>query len=133
MPSQIQDRAGFIVEKRAKLRKHNNLRRSYQALGKLEEATIHSQLSIDAQRNFYLSYKQLYPHDVFINNQFAQVYYLCLARHLDYVSDPEQQTIIKRTIASFLSKFQQQTGRQHVVFERLRDKVASLESTQPAK
>ncbi len=106
---------------------HGHLR--YHCYSKIEcsdKASYHSKLAVDAFRDFYLTFKQLFPGDGYLINQFAQTYYLDLARHADYVSDAGEQMMIRRMISSFLSKYQQQAERQHKIFKKLKDRAKRI-------
>lgn len=103
---------------------HGHMR--YHCYGEINDkgnASEHSELAVEALKNFYLTYKQQFPGDSYLNHQFAQTYYLDLARHSDYVTDIGKKTAIKRSIVAFLSKHQQQADRQHKVYMKLKAKA----------
>lgn len=106
---------------------HGHMRyHCFSLINDVESARTHSKIAVEAFKNFYLTYKQLYPGDGYLNHQFAQTYYLDLARHSDYVENVGDRMSIKRSITSFLSKHQQQADRQHKVFTKLKDKADKL-------
>lgn len=103
---------------------HGHLRyHCYSLIKCSDEASYHSILAVEAFKNFYLTFKQLFPGDGYLINQFAQTYYLDLARHADYTSNCEELMMIRRAINSFMSKYQQQADRQHKIFKKLKEKA----------
>ncbi|MDR1392404.1 MAG: nucleotide-binding protein [Bifidobacteriaceae bacterium] len=127
-----------IVERYPQQAAYTNLYRGYllrtrsqmfSRLGRIEEAAEANLAATRAKEAFYLDYKNAYPHDTYLIRQLAQEYYLALAERLGYASDPTDKAMIRRTIASFLAKLEQESGRQHVVLEELRTVFA--QSTAP--
>ena len=106
---------------------HGHMRyHCYKEIDQFENAQHHSKIAVDSFKNFYLTYKHFYPGDVYLNDKFAQTYYLDIARHLDYVTDTGEQITIKRTLSSYLSKQQQQVDRQHKVYMKLKEKSEKI-------
>lgn len=99
---------------------HRDLYLLYLALGETGKAPEENSLAVKAKESFYLDYKARYPQDALLIQRLEQEYYLALAEHLDYVSDPIEKMMIRTTINSFLSKLEKDSGRQHVLLKELR-------------
>lgn len=84
-----------------------------------EEASL---AALRAKEAFYLDYKARYPQDALLVRHLAQEYYLSLADHLPFVTDATERMMTKRTVRTFLTKLERESGRQHVVLEELRAK-----------
>lgn len=90
------------------------------ARGELEEARVANAGAVLAKEAFYLAYKDRFPQDALMIRHLAQEYYLSLAESLAFMDDPAEKTIVKRTVRSYLSKLEVESGRQHVVLDELR-------------
>lgn len=97
--------------------------RVYRSLGMAEEATASNAAAQSAKESFYLDYKQAYPGDSYMIRQLAQEYYRSLAERLEFVTDLTERLVITKTVSSFLSRLDKDSGRQHVVLQELRSKL----------
>ena len=92
---------------------HNLMNNDTQAVESITSAS-------KAREAFYLHYKQNYPSDGYLIKLFGEEYYLSCAELLKYIKDPIEKKIIESTIRSFLTKLENESGRQHQVLSLLR-------------
>jgi DNA polymerase III delta prime subunit len=76
--------------------------------------------AVKAHEIFYLYYKQRYPSDGYLIKHFGNEYYLNCAERLNYINDPIEKKIAENSVRSFLSKLENESGRQHIVLKQLR-------------
>lgn len=94
--------------------------RVFVAFGMQEEASTSNAAALVAKEAFYLTYKEKYPHDTYMIRQLAQEYYRSLAERMEFITDVTEKLVIRKTLKSFLSKLDKDSGRQHAVLQELR-------------
>ena len=94
--------------------------RVFVAFGMQEEASTSNAAALVAKETFYLTYKEKYPHDTYMIRQLAQEYYRSLAERMEFITDVTEKLVIRKTLKSFLSKLDKDSGRQHAVLQELR-------------
>jgi|GEM_PF-3548636 len=99
---------------------HRDLFKCFKAVDDIEKAKQHIIFALKARETFYLYYKQRYPSDGYLIKHFGEEYYLCCAESLEYLDDPIEKKITENTIRSFLTKLENESGRQHIVLKQLR-------------
>ena len=107
----------------AKLYESNLLRgkfRTYKKIDNNEKAKESAINSSKAREAFYLHYKQRFPQDVYLIKRLAEDYYLSIVSKLEYIDDPIERKIAESTIKSYLSKVENESGKQHVLLKLLR-------------
>ncbi|WP_185975798.1 TIR domain-containing protein [Tessaracoccus rhinocerotis] len=104
---------------------HRDLYLLHLALGDEDSAAeAENRMAVQHKESFYLAYKSRYPQDAILVQHLAQEYYLALAEQLEYVQTPIEKMMIRKTINGFLSKLEQDTGRQHVLLSELRSRLS---------
>ena len=107
----------------AKLYESNLLRgkfRTHKKIGEYENAKESAINSSKAREAFYIHYKQRFPQDVFLVNRLAEDYYLSIVSKLEYIDDPVEKKIAESTVKSYLSKVENESGKQHMLLQLLR-------------
>lgn len=92
-------------------------------LGDHDAAVAENRLAVRAKESMYIEYKTRYPQDLILIQHLGQEYYLALAERVDFVEDPIERMMMKKTIGTFLEKLERSTDRQHVLLSELRTRV----------
>ena len=107
---------------------HRDFHRIHSVIDNEEAAFQHISAAEKAHEAFYLYFKQHYPHDGYLVKHFGKEYYLDRARCLKYIHDPLEKRIAENSIRSFLSKLENESGRQHTVLKQIHSIFESKES-----
>lgn len=99
---------------------YRDLSLACQMKGDIAETKKNISIAVNARKQFFLYYKQRFPHDVLLNNRFSQEYYLALVEQMRYTDDAAEKSIIRRTISSYLTKLEDENMKQHTLITKLK-------------
>lgn len=104
---------------------YRDLSLAYQMKEDTQEAKKSIDIAVNARKQFFIYYKQRFPHDVLLNNRFSQEYYVALVEQMHYTDDAVEKNTIRRTINSYLTKLEDENMKQHTLITKLKKLMQS--------
>lgn len=104
---------------------YRDLANVYSMLGDTAEVKKNIAVAVNARKQFFIYYKQRFPHDTLLNNRFAEEYYVALVEHVRYTDDIAEKNTIRRTIGSYLAKLEDENLKQHTLITKLKNLMKS--------
>ena len=104
---------------------YRDLSLAYQMKEDAQEAKKSIDIAVNARKQFFIYYKQRFPHDVLLNNRFSQEYYVALVEQMHYTDDAVEKNTIRRTINSYLTKLEDENMKQHTLITKLKKLMQS--------